>query len=458
MNTPTTHFIEPSRHTARVLLGILTLVLLLCGAAIWLVFTDTAPPDDARMLADLPGAASLNNPLARYRAEVLSFLPPEAVPTVPSIPNDAVAPSVDKELLALYETLLASDATTWRWPREDITEDLTPSYHLQLNLSVTSHLQRAQRLAIDSHDEEAANQTLQVLRLGHGLTRARGDSRIFRLGLDIQSRAWQHLARLMKDRLVPAEELRRRLSLLTELPPPTPSDYADCRRAEYLALKETIRGRLETVVDQHTLMDSAFTDLTGMERTLKLNQTLALRCRSEENTISSLKHGWLPTYYRDAEVVDPIRRITGTWWHRHSGNYIGRHIHLHLSEVNYALLRSILSAHALYDVTRVILALRIYELGNQRLPSQLADLAPGILPTVPLDIFSGTPLNWDRNTHTIYSIGPDLQSNNGNVTTYHDGEYPGTPDIGMKYWWGAPTPAKSEEPPPPRNSILPFPQ
>ncbi|WP_009964123.1 hypothetical protein [Verrucomicrobium spinosum] len=119
-------------------------------------------------------------------------------------------------------------------------------------------------------------------------------------------------------------------------------------------------------------------------------------------------------------------------------------------------MRSILSAHAWHDVTRVILALRIYELEKQRLPSQLADLAQGIHPTVPLDIFSGTPLNWDRNTHTIYSIGPDLQSNNGNVTTYRDGEHPGTPDIGMKYWWGAPTPAKSEEPPPPRNSSLPF--
>lgn len=68
-----------------------------------------------------------------------------------------------------------------------------------------------------------------------------------------------------------------------------------------------------------------------------------------------------------------------------------------------------------HDLTRVALALRVYQLehGGSR-PATLTELAPGILPAVPADLFDGKPLRYDAATGKVWSIGTDLKDDRGN--------------------------------------------
>lgn len=69
---------------------------------------------------------------------------------------------------------------------------------------------------------------------------------------------------------------------------------------------------------------------------------------------------------------------------------------------------------ALHDLTRVALALRVYQLEHEgRRPATLAELAPGILPAVPADPFDGKALRYDDASGKVWSVGADLKDGGG---------------------------------------------
>lgn len=72
-------------------------------------------------------------------------------------------------------------------------------------------------------------------------------------------------------------------------------------------------------------------------------------------------------------------------------------------------------------VARTALAIERWRLAhNGRLPDSLADLAPGFLPSIPLDPFDEKPLRYKKSEHgyMVYSIGPDLVDDGGKKRTY----------------------------------------
>lgn len=69
----------------------------------------------------------------------------------------------------------------------------------------------------------------------------------------------------------------------------------------------------------------------------------------------------------------------------------------------------------MHDLMRISAALAIYRIEKGEYPEQLAALTPGILETVPDDVFSGRPLVYRRRDdgYLLYSVGRDAVDNGG---------------------------------------------
>ena len=75
------------------------------------------------------------------------------------------------------------------------------------------------------------------------------------------------------------------------------------------------------------------------------------------------------------------------------------------------------------------LAIERYQLANGRLPSQLNDLVPEFLPSVPGDPFDGKPLRYRLRAtgYIVYSVGEDREDNSGTEKNSEGRSYvPGT--------------------------------
>lgn len=65
------------------------------------------------------------------------------------------------------------------------------------------------------------------------------------------------------------------------------------------------------------------------------------------------------------------------------------------------------------QATRVILALRAYQLIHGHLPASLDALVPEFLPAVPVDDFDGQPLRYSLERKIVYSVGKNLKDDGG---------------------------------------------
>jgi hypothetical protein len=67
------------------------------------------------------------------------------------------------------------------------------------------------------------------------------------------------------------------------------------------------------------------------------------------------------------------------------------------------------------DLCKIMFALQIFRIKNGKFPSQLSELPPDFLPTVPADRFTGQPLKYrpDENGFILYSLGSDRLDNGG---------------------------------------------
>jgi hypothetical protein len=75
------------------------------------------------------------------------------------------------------------------------------------------------------------------------------------------------------------------------------------------------------------------------------------------------------------------------------------------------------------EIVLTALALKKYQIRNQKYPSNLVELTPDFLPSVPLDPMDGKPLRYrlvSSNDFMLYSVGLDLTDNQGDPSTKVD--------------------------------------
>lgn len=425
---------ESRKHARSVFLTFAGLFLLSLGVLAWLVFRDGPPPDDAHLLPQADETTELPNPLSIYLRTVgITGYPIEFDP-----PHSPIPPKSTEEDLAAYRDLLNSNSASWRWPKKHLTDGAAYAFHREINLPLTDTLHRSLKHARSGANEEAIRLASHTFQLGHGMTRAGGDTFLFDASSSIYTQGLHHLGNLAKLQSWTATDLRQWLGRLSDLPPPGIPEFISVRKMDYLKFRLTLDEVFEPGIGPFVRSDpfipSGFASNGGFQSTFKRNQTLQLRCLWENATLEHLKQGWLAAYQQEAMRWERLDANSTRRQALYTCNILGWQILRNHTRTNRDSLRDAMSLQALYEATRVTLALRIYELEQGRLPDQLSDLAPGILQDTPDDVFANAPLVWNREKNVVYSIGPDLISNNGDVSDEEDdSRHP--PDIGVKYWW-----------------------
>jgi len=69
--------------------------------------------------------------------------------------------------------------------------------------------------------------------------------------------------------------------------------------------------------------------------------------------------------------------------------------------------------------TRLLFALKAYELEKGKLPDSLDELVPDYIKAIPLDDMDGKPMRYSREKKIVYSVGEDLADSGG-----CEGEHP----------------------------------
>jgi hypothetical protein len=73
--------------------------------------------------------------------------------------------------------------------------------------------------------------------------------------------------------------------------------------------------------------------------------------------------------------------------------------------------------------TQLLLALKIYQMRNNKLPESLSQLVPEFFSQVPVDDFDGKPFRYLPDKKIIYSVGPDLKDSGGKEREKHSDDY-----------------------------------
>ena len=81
--------------------------------------------------------------------------------------------------------------------------------------------------------------------------------------------------------------------------------------------------------------------------------------------------------------------------------------------------------------TKLIVAMRRYELAHGALPAAQEDVVPKFIDAWPSDPYDGRPIRYERKKAIIYAVGTDLTANNGSTALPE--EYTYIPDS-QKQW------------------------
>jgi hypothetical protein len=119
-----------------------------------------------------------------------------------------------------------------------------------------------------------------------------------------------------------------------------------------------------------------------------------------------------PHHYNEAKLPDMNKR-PGPVSMILSGNATGEVLYyMEMPAIGPSLSKKSQS-DAQLQATRIILALRAYQLTHGNLPSDLNALVPEFLDAVPADDFDGQPLRYAPDRKIVYSVGQNLKDDGG---------------------------------------------
>lgn len=232
-----------------------------------------------------------------------------------------------------------------------------------------------------------------------------------RRGLELQTAAAQTLAELLKATLLDGPTLGRFQKEFTQCQPDDGLLRQACA-AYYLHEKKLLLGPASgELLD--TMPGGRLHQRPG-RLFFKMNETLGLFASAFRDLRDEISR---PPYTRLSVAASPSSRIRLTkprFYHPNSNGetYFSNHIEPHLT-----LPQDHSLAQARHGLVRCLFALRRYLAERQTLPGTLTDLSPTYLLSLPVDPFSGEPLQYEAASGRLYSVGVNLIAEGGRVTS-----------------------------------------
>jgi len=194
---------------------------------------------------------------------------------------------------------------------------------------------------------------------------------------------------------------------------PTPEGLADALRMGYTGLAkwldDTASGR-PTTVGAGLLPEAGYS--------FHLNRTKGLFAEGYRATISQTsKKTWQQVVLPARPAKRKFPGVAGIIIH--PPNYKGEAFFLR-NPAGESFLKNFFEELASINATRIILALKAYQIEKGRLPGTLQELVPDYLDAVPEDPFDGQPMRYIWGKSRVYSVGLDLIDSGGDDTNVND--------------------------------------
>jgi hypothetical protein len=321
--------------------------------------------------------------------------------------DDAFAATV---LASNREALAGWDAAV-KLPDFQVPEssfgDLTP-YLAEWKQSAQVAEIRENVLLHNGQDKEAFDKILDHVRLGQRMQNAHGPLIDYLVGTAVRSMGlsqMQHWAG--KTHLTP-NQLKDYIRQLGLNPDEESVAFANTIKAEYqyqIGYLDAVRQGKMTNSDSGDYHPGALRFLP----LLNVSRTKALFAQADLILVKDA-----PRHYNEAKLQDQDLDQSGPVRMFLSGNSVGQIMY---SWTTFAVVTSLAKksqADTQLQATRIILALRAYQLTHGNLPSDLNALVPEFLDAVPVDDFDGQPLRYSPDRKIVYSVGQNLKDDGGN--------------------------------------------
>jgi len=338
--------------------------------------------------------------------------------------DDALANTV---LASNRDTLAAWDAAVklpdLQVPEMSTTDDLLPYLADWKKLALLAQV-RQNVLLHGGHDQEAFDQMVGEIQLGRRMQNSHGVLIVYFVGAAVnnlglaQMQRWAGHAQLTPDQL---KDYAKQIELTPEA---AGAAYANAIRGEYQIWTGTLEAAREG-----TLTNSDIPHVWPVWPLFSVGQTKALFAAGALTLVKAAPHP-----YGEAKVkIDDMQSRPGVVSIILSGNPVGQVLFYMMMPGEALSLEKKSRGDAQLQATRIILALRAYELAHGHLPADLPALVPEFLDKVPVDDYDGKPMRYSAEKKIVYSVGLNLKDDGGDDRPTSPGSYQNRLDLVFKF-------------------------
>jgi len=315
----------------------------------------------------------------------------------------ATALATNREALAGWDA--AVKLPDFQVPESNFN-DLSPYLAEWKKLAQVAEI-RENVLLHNGQDKEAFDRILDHVQLGQRMQNAHGPLIDYLVGTAVRSMGLSQMQHWVGKIHLTPNQLKDYIRQLGLNPDGESVAFANTIRGEY----QFQIGSLDTMRQgKMTNSDSGSYYLRPM-RWLPLfnfSQTKALFANGDLKLVEAAAH-----HFNEAKLSDLDLRRPSIVSMFSSGNWTGQILfYMSMPAVIPALAKKS-QGDVQLQATRVILALRAYQLTHGNLPSDLSALVPEFLNEVPVDDFDGQPLCYSADRKIIYSVGRNLKDDGG---------------------------------------------
>jgi hypothetical protein len=325
--------------------------------------------------------------------------------------NDALASTVlasNRESLADWDA--AAKLPDFQVPETTNFDDLAPYLSDWKQLAEVAEV-RGNVLLHNGQDKEAFDEMMSIVQLGRRMQNAHGPLIDYLVGLAVNGMGLNQMRHWVGKTHLTADQLKDYIRELQLDPSEEGAAFANTIRGEYqfqIGMLEALRQGKITNADS----DDFYPQPMRFLPVFNISRTKALFAEGNLILVKAAPHHFNETKLPD---FDSSRRGVASMIL--SGNAVGQILYYMAMPGVIPSLAKKSQGDVQLQATRIILALRAYELTHGNLPTDLSALVPEFLDVVPVDDFDGQPLRYSAERKIVYSVGRNLKDDGGDDHT-----------------------------------------